>query len=108
MEIFGKLRKALLCQVKNEFKYKTCKKYQMDNKKFSIYSEIDIAPQHESSRNNNIFFEISNTEKLKNTLIFNKRKSSLDYHYKFYIKRCNFTEKYILEDPIETIINMYF
>ena len=88
----------------------------MDNKKLSIYSEIDIVPQHEDSRNN-IFFEISNTEKLKNTLIIPKRKSSLDYQYNFYIKRCtlpsndvfvkgNFTEKYI-NDPINTIIDLY-
>jgi hypothetical protein len=52
--------------------------------------------------NNNIFFEISNTEKLKNSLTIPKRKSLLDY-----IKRCNFTEKYMLNDPIETIIDLY-
>ena len=58
--------------------------------------------------NNNIFFEISNVEKLKDTFTIPKRRSSLDYQYKFYIKRCDFTEKYILDDPIETIIDMYF
>jgi hypothetical protein len=53
--------------------------------------------------NNNIFFEISNVEKLKDTFTIPKRRSLLNY-----IKRCDFTEKYILDDPIETIIDMYF
>ena len=77
----------------------------------------------------NIFFEFSNIEKLRNTLIIPKRKSSLDYQYNFYtlpyiikgIKRYNFTEKYLLnnhkdtlpsidvvgKDPVETIIDLY-
>lgn len=76
-------------------------------KHLSLYSVIDtksipISENDIKYEMNDIFLEISNDEKLKNNLIISKRTSSLNY-----IKCCNFTEKYILEDPIQSIIDMY-
>lgn len=69
-------------------------------KHLSLYSVIDtksmpILGNDIKYEMNDIFLEISNDEKLKNNLIISKRTS------------CNLTKKYILEDPIQSIIDMY-